>query len=140
MLMPIPGEHALYGEVTDCLAPGHIAAFIWDQRWQNEEEVLQVTPIVARIPHPAKLDLQANDAEVAAIFHAPLELFLHDGPHHRHQDADFMGMPYRLHFFEHAGHTIWGLTAAFLINCAQVAFARSTAFVAEHPESRTHHP
>ena len=101
----------------------------------------QVTPVVARIPHPDTLDLQASAAEVAAIFHAPLELFLQAGPQHSHKDAEFMGLPYRLHFFEHAGgHTIWGLTAAFLIACAEVAFQRRPDFAAEHPESRTQHP
>ena len=101
--------------------------------------VLQVTPVVARIPDVAGLRLVANPAEVSAIFHAPLHMFLEDTPAHRHSDAELWGHKFRVHHFDHAGRDIWGLTAAFLINVAEAAFGRQAAFQTWHPESEQMH-
>ena len=79
--------------------------------------------------------------EVAAIVSMPLRLFLEDGPEHTFKDvliggADTSGPPrsMRLHYFTHSdcttgrAFTVWGFTAAILVEAARVAFGRKEGF------------
>lgn len=42
---------------------------------------------------------------------------------------------YRIHSFDYAGHIVWGLTAAIMIQVAELALGRAAAFEVEHPSS-----
>ena len=53
--------------------------------------------------------------EVAAVFSAPLELFVDGGDAHSFQDIQWEGHCYRIHSFDYEGFRIWGLTAGILI-------------------------
>jgi hypothetical protein len=41
---------------------------------------------------------------------------------------------YRLHFFEHQGFNVWGLTAAIMITAARLALGRAPAFEEHGPQ------
>jgi len=63
---------------------------------------VQVTPVLGIIDKVTRDALRSSEAEVAAIFDAPLDLFLRDSRQHRHRDVAWAeGVPYRLHYFEH---------------------------------------
>lgn len=75
---------------------------------------LSVTPIVGIISPDFKPSPNKN--EVAAVFDIPLECFLQKMGH-SHDDTDFRGLPYRLHYFELKSRErkpflIWGLTVS----------------------------
>lgn len=42
------------------------------------------------------------------------------------------GLVYRVHSFDYQGHVVWGLTAAILIQVAQLALGRPPDFEVEH--------
>jgi hypothetical protein len=99
-----------------------------------------------------------NPGEVAAMLHAPLCAFL-AAERHSHRDVQWASpaggsVVYRLHYFQHteAGrgpssppeeYTVWGLTAAVLIDIAALALGRPPQFVRDAPGgapySRLHH-
>jgi len=89
---------------------------------------LSVKPIVATVP--ATFQPVPNADEVSDVFSMPLHAFL-EAENHSHRDAVWGDVPYRLHFFRHEEFTVWGLTAAILINVAQLAFAEEAAFVVQ---------
>lgn len=83
--------------------------------------------------------LTPNPSEVNAVFDMPLAAFLEDVPSHTYKDAEWQGIKYRLHYFEYNDFLVWGLTAAILIQVAQNAFGRPTAFLELTPGSRPYH-
>ena len=95
---------------------------------------LQVTPVIGKIK--TMKALTPNPSEVNAVFDMPLAAFLEDVPSHTHKDAEWLGLKYRLHYFEYNNFLVWGLTAAMLIQVAQHAFARPTNFLELTPGSR----
>lgn len=72
-----------------------------------------VTPVVARIAPEARLH-PAPD-EVAEVFEVPLA-FLLDPANLRRYTMEFRGRERPMVEFVHAGHRIWGATAAMLCN------------------------
>jgi 8-oxo-dGTP pyrophosphatase MutT (NUDIX family) len=72
-----------------------------------------ITPVVARIAAEAQL-YPAPD-EVAEVFEVPLA-FLLDPANLRRYTMDFRGRERPMAEFVHAGHRIWGATAAMLCN------------------------
>lgn len=72
----------------------------------------RVLPLVARI-HPPYLWRPSN-VEVAAVFEAPLALFL-STEHARIEQRHFRGRLRSTYVVEHAGYRIWGATAAMLL-------------------------
>mmetsp|Transcript_39858 Transcript_39858/g.118675 ORF Transcript_39858/g.118675 Transcript_39858/m.118675 type:complete len:390 (-) Transcript_39858:356-1525(-) len=88
---------------------------------------LSVTPVVAAVPPCFKPT--PNPDEVEAVFDMPLSTFLEPPPRsHYSRDLKWEGHPYRIHFFEHGGFTVWGLTASILIQVAKLGFARQPAY------------
>jgi 8-oxo-dGTP pyrophosphatase MutT (NUDIX family) len=75
-----------------------------------------VTPVVARIAHDARFH-PAPD-EVAEVFEVPLAFFLEPGSLKRYV-MEYRGHRRDMVEFEHAGHRIWGVTAAILQNLLQ---------------------
>ncbi len=67
---------------------------------------LIATPVVARVVWPAVLELQAS--EVEATFVVPLEVLRRTTP--TWEDRVTNGIARRLHRYDVAGHSIWGLT------------------------------
>jgi 8-oxo-dGTP pyrophosphatase MutT (NUDIX family) len=68
---------------------------------------------------PGRPDLVADPAEVELVVHVPLRELLTDGVHHEER----WGLPpldHPVHFFEVVGDTIWGATAAMLVNLLTV--------------------
>jgi hypothetical protein len=54
-------------------------------------------------------------------------------PRCRHRDVTWQDYCYRLHFFEHQGYNVWGLTAAIMITAARLALGRAPAFEEHGP-------
>ncbi len=75
-----------------------------------------ITPVVAKIAAEARL-YPAPD-EVAEVFEVPLA-FLLDPANLRHYSMEFRGHQRPMVEFVHAGHRIWGATAAMLCNLLQ---------------------
>ncbi|CAN4087183.1 unnamed protein product [Withania somnifera] len=77
-----------------------------------------------------------NTAEVAAIFDAPLEMFLKD-ENRREQVREYMGDEYVLQFFdyetENEKYIIWALTAGILIKAASIVYQRPPDFQERRP-------
>lgn len=44
---------------------------------------------------------------------------------------------YRVHSFDYQGHVVWGLTAAILIQVAELALGRPPDFEVDHPSHTT---
>ena len=72
-----------------------------------------VTPVVARIASGARL--YPSPDEVAEVFEVPLA-FLLDPANLRRYTMEFRGHQRPMVEFVHAGHRIWGATAAMLCN------------------------
>lgn len=103
------------------------------------KHLLSVAPVVGVIPAGTRLRPQAS--EVAAVFTAPLHMFVDGCPGYYSRDVEWeKGIPYRLHFFPHVhrgrDYLIWGLTAGILIAVAERAFGRSAAFPVTPPGAR----
>eukprot|EP00850_Spirogloea_muscicola_P023489 SM000361S13808 [mRNA] locus=s361:1328:2458:- [translate_table: standard] len=64
------------------------------------QHLLLVTPVVGLLADGHEFLPAPNPSEVAAVFSAPLHMFL-EAERHRHDDLEWLGMPYRVHFFEH---------------------------------------
>lgn len=91
---------------------------------------LSVKPVVACVP--AGFQAVPNQDEVTEVFDVPLASFL-EVEGHRHEDRTWDNVHYRVHYFQHGRHCVWGLTAMILIQVAQVVFGRGPAF-AVHDE------
>ncbi|KAJ7561130.1 hypothetical protein O6H91_03G015100 [Diphasiastrum complanatum] len=95
------------------------------------KHLLRVTPVVALIPDKHKFTPCLNLAEVDALFDAPLAMFLKD-EHHRSEQREWLGHPYRVHFFDFnfkgQQYLIWGLTAAILIRAACIIYQQIPSF------------
>jgi 8-oxo-dGTP pyrophosphatase MutT (NUDIX family) len=72
-----------------------------------------ITPVVARIDADARL--HPAPGEVAEIFEVPLA-FLVDPANLRRYSMDYRGHRRDMVEFVHAGHRIWGATAAIVLN------------------------
>lgn len=95
---------------------------------------LSVTPVIAKILPHSRAAFACNEAEVEAIFDVPLDVFLTNNRKHWHEDVSWNDIVrYRLHYFKHNTFTIWGLTAAILIQAAQHVLQRQPDFVENLP-------
>jgi 8-oxo-dGTP pyrophosphatase MutT (NUDIX family) len=77
----------------------------------------RVTPVVAFLDPP--LTLTPDPGEVAAIFELPLSVVLDPSAPERRR-AEWKGRMREYWVWPHAEHTIWGATAAMLVNLATV--------------------
>ena len=76
----------------------------------------RVVPVVAVIP--PDLDLAPHEAEVAALFEAPLS-FLVDPANHRRVSMEHDGKARHYWQIDWRGRRIWGATAAMIVNLAR---------------------
>jgi len=101
------------------------------------KHLLSVTPVLATVP--ADLEMTPNQ-EVAALFSAPLAMFLDPGSGYSCRDVEWEGLKYRLHYWDYnyrgRSYTIWGLTAGILVVIAEKAFNRSAGFQLHPPGSQ----
>lgn len=44
---------------------------------------------------------------------------------------------YRIHSFDYEGHIVWGLTAAIMIQVAELALGRPADFEVDHPSNNS---
>ncbi|MCD7453490.1 hypothetical protein HAX54_021114 [Datura stramonium] len=97
---------------------------------------ITVIPVVGILWDRSTFNPLINTAEVAAIFDAPLEMFLKD-ENRREQELEYMGDEYVLHFFDHETenekYIIWALTAGILIKAASVVYQRPPDFEERRP-------
>ncbi|PHU04337.1 Nudix hydrolase 22, chloroplastic [Capsicum chinense] len=104
---------------------------------------ITVIPVVGILWDRNTFNPKINAAEVAAIFDAPLEMFLKD-ENRREQEREYMGDEYVLQFFhyetENEKYVIWALTAGILIKAASIVYQRSPDFQERRPKfwSRCH--
>ena len=75
-----------------------------------------VTPVLGVIP--PDLQLTPHDREVADWFEAPLAYLL-DPANHRHKSVVFAGEQRDYYEIEWSGRTIWGATAAMIVNLSR---------------------
>lgn len=76
----------------------------------------EVTPVVAVVP--PDLPLVPHEAEVAAVFEAPLA-FLLDHANHIRQSGTWYGETRHYYEIRWADRRIWGATAAMIVNLAR---------------------
>lgn len=74
-----------------------------------------VTPVVGAVPADPPLRLNAD--EVAGVFEVPLAFAL-DPANHQLREAEWRGRMRRFYVIEWQGRSIWGATAAMLVNLA----------------------
>ncbi|KAK4345049.1 hypothetical protein RND71_035225 [Anisodus tanguticus] len=95
-----------------------------------------VIPVVGILWDRNTFNPLINTAEVAAVFDAPLEMFLKD-ENRREQEVKYMGDQYVLHFFDHETedekYIIWALTAGILIKAASIVYQRPPDFQERRP-------
>lgn len=75
-----------------------------------------ITPVVARVAAHARV--YPEPGEVAEIFEVPMAFF-RDPQNLRRYTMDYRGHRREMVEFVHAGHRIWGATAAILLNLLQ---------------------
>ena len=75
-----------------------------------------ITPVVGVVP--PDLPLVAAEAEVAAVFEAPLA-FLLDPANHREASIDWAGKPRRYYEIVWGEWRIWGATAGMIVNLSR---------------------
>lgn len=103
------------------------------------QKSLPVRPVVGLIPPDFRPTPSPH--EVAAVFNEPLERFLSKDGHtareiHFKRPAVGLGPgSVRLHSFSCGEHTVFGLTAHFLIQVAKIAYDRDPAFEEQSPGS-----
>ncbi len=73
----------------------------------------RVTPVVGVVSPPFELRIDAY--EVDEVFEVPLS-FLLDPAHHERHTREIQGRPVQYFAISWRGHTIWGATAAMLVN------------------------
>ncbi|XP_055807751.1 nudix hydrolase 11-like isoform X2 [Solanum dulcamara] len=97
---------------------------------------ITVIPVVCILWDRNTFNPLRNTAEVAAIFDAPLEMFLKD-ENRREEEREHMGDKYVLHFFNHETenekYIIWALTAGILIKAASIVYQRPPDFQERRP-------
>ena len=72
-----------------------------------------VTPVVGLVT--PGFELRPDPLEVAEIFEVPVEFFL-DPANRQLREREFGGRKLAYYLFEFEGHTIWGATAAMLVD------------------------
>ncbi|CAK9148200.1 unnamed protein product [Ilex paraguariensis] len=96
-----------------------------------------VIPVIGILSDKKAFKPALNAAEVEAVFHAPLEMFLKDD-NRRSKEIQWAGDLWLMHFFDYEmndkKYVIFGLTAAILIRAASVVFKRSPAFLEQKPK------
>ncbi|CAM8926960.1 hypothetical protein QQ045_023370 [Rhodiola kirilowii] len=98
---------------------------------------IRVVPVIGLLYNKAAFVPVPNPAEVDAIFHVPLEMFLKD-ENRRGEEREWMGDKYLLHYFEYKAsdgrkYVIWALTAGILITAASVVYQRQPGFLERKP-------
>jgi 8-oxo-dGTP pyrophosphatase MutT (NUDIX family) len=73
----------------------------------------QIVPVVGLVTAPFTLQLHAK--EVAEVFEVPLTHLL-DEVHFRRREMDDSGLPRVVYAIDYGPHTIWGATAAMLVD------------------------
>ncbi len=94
------------------LDPAHVDILGEGTRYQTGTG-FAISPIIGVIP--ADLPYQLSPHEVADLFEVPLAFAL-DPANHQLREAPWRGRLRRFYAIEHEGRTIWGATAAMLVN------------------------
>lgn len=80
-----------------------------------------VRPFVGFVPHPYPYRL--DPFEIEHLIHLPILALLRGAPF-REEIWERDGRPVTVFFYEHGGHTVWGLTARILKQFVEVVGAR----------------
>jgi 8-oxo-dGTP pyrophosphatase MutT (NUDIX family) len=72
-----------------------------------------ITPVIGYVPHQPKITI--NPVEVSETFEVPLAFFA-DRKNGRTEQREIRGMNLTVWYFQYGKHTIWGATAAILMN------------------------
>ena len=75
-----------------------------------------ILPVVGFLP--PDYVLAVNRAEVAEVFEAPLSYLL-DTKNHARKQVERAGVMREFYAIDYARHTIWGATAAMIVNLAE---------------------
>ena len=75
-----------------------------------------ILPVVGYVP--ADLELVVNPREVAEVFEAPLAFIL-DPENQKRKSLERDGVRREFYAIEYSGHTIWGATAAMIVNLSE---------------------
>ncbi|XP_057487836.1 nudix hydrolase 15, mitochondrial-like [Actinidia eriantha] len=98
---------------------------------------MAVVPVVGILVDNRAFIPTPNAAEVAAIFDAPLDMFLKN-ENRRAEEREWMGHKYLLHFFdyeaENGKYVIWALTAGILISVASLVYQQPPDFQERRPQ------
>jgi 8-oxo-dGTP pyrophosphatase MutT (NUDIX family) len=97
------------------LPPHHVALIGVDVPYETGTGY-SVTPVVGLIP--PDLPLVPAEAEVAALFEAPLAYLL-DPANHQVREAEWQGRSRRYFSIDWDTHHIWGATAAMIVNLSR---------------------
>lgn len=84
----------------------------------------RITPVVGLLP--PDLPLVPAEAEVAAVFEAPLAFIL-DPANHQVHEKEWQGRLRRYYAIEWETHYIWGATAGIIVNLSRRMAARAAA-------------
>lgn len=80
---------------------------------------IQVTPYVGLVPD--NFCYRANEAEIAAVFSAPLAYFCDDPRHSTHR-IDYLGRSWYVPSYQYDGYQIWGLSAIILVELVNLVY------------------
>ncbi|KAG6554776.1 hypothetical protein Mapa_003795 [Marchantia paleacea] len=103
------------------------------------KHLLGVIPVIGLLDDVRNYKPTPNPGEVESVFEAPLEMFLKESEKHWFEEREWLGVKYRVHFFDYttpAGEKflVWGLTASILIRSASLVFQREPDFVEFAPD------
>jgi 8-oxo-dGTP pyrophosphatase MutT (NUDIX family) len=101
-------------EIGIARAAVEIAGFL--DAYETLDTGYLILPVVGFLAPDYALDI--NRAEVAEAFEAPLS-FLLDPRNHALKRVERGGVMREFHAIDYAGHTIWGATAAMIVNLSE---------------------
>ncbi|KAL2642663.1 hypothetical protein R1flu_010250 [Riccia fluitans] len=114
------------------LEPSHVRVIAQLEPFLSKH-LLGVIPVIGMLDDMRKYDPKPNPGEVESVFEAPLEMFLKESENHWWKEREWLGVNYRVHFFDYTTpdgqkFLIWGLTASILIRAASLIFERQPDF------------
>ncbi|BBN02335.1 peroxisomal coenzyme A diphosphatase NUDT7 [Marchantia polymorpha subsp. ruderalis] len=120
------------------LEPSHVRVVAVLEQFLSKD-LLGVTPVIGLLDDVSNFRAVVNPHEVESLFEAPLEMFLKESEKHWFEERVWLGVKYRVHFFDYTTHLgekflIWGLTASILIRSASLVYQREPDFVEFAPD------
>ncbi|KAL3695920.1 hypothetical protein R1sor_009996 [Riccia sorocarpa] len=120
------------------LDPSHVRVIAHLEPFLSKH-LLGVIPVIGLLDDMRNYNPKPNPGEVESVFEAPLEMFLKESDKHWWKEREWLGVKYRVHFFDYATPAgqkflIWGLTASILIRTASLIFEREPDFEEYSPD------